>query len=128
MPIDQLVANITGTWGPAALLGIGLFLVFSGRLVAERTVEKLLAAKDSQLASQKEYYEGRIRDLTSMTAEQVTDLRHTRDTTSEALDVSVNSVAKLLTQSGELMEIARTVAPALVAAREAAERAQNEQG
>lgn len=116
-----LVESVTGTWGPAALIAVAIALFFMGKIVSERTVLKLLASKDEQLATQKSYYEGRIADIKSGHSERMDEVRKSRDTLSEALQGAIDNVTKLIAQVEELQELTRAATPVMVAQRAAAE-------
>lgn len=113
----SLVETATGTWGPAALLAVATVMFFAGKIVAKPTVDKLLKGKDEALETQKNYYEGRISDINAAHAEQVTELRHSRDTISQALQGAVDNTTKLIAQNNELQEITRTLTPVVVSQR-----------
>lgn len=109
-PLEQL----TGTWGPAALLATVIILLLTGRLVTKKT-------KDELVTAQKEYYEGRITDIKAGYEDRLTEMRSTNETMSRALSGAVDNVTKLISQVDELQELTRVATPAIVAARSAAE-------
>jgi archaellum component FlaC len=67
------------------------------------------------LLNQKEYYEGRIADLKSGHSEISTDLRTTRETTSQALQGAIHNTTRLISQVDELQELTRVATPVLIA-------------
>ena len=109
-PLEQ----VSGTWGPAALLATVVILLLTGRLVTKKT-------KDELVEAQKEYYEGRITDIKAGYEDRLTEMRNTNETMSRALSGAVDNVTKLISQVNEMQELARVATPALVAARSAAE-------
>jgi hypothetical protein len=126
------IAQLIPDWGPESLLALVVILLLWGKLLAKPTVDKIIAAKDVQidriLASRdqqmtelKLYYEGRIADIISAHTERGADLRHIAEVEARALQTSVDNVQKLIRQNDELLDLARTAAPAIVAARRAAE-------
>ena len=109
-PLEQ----VSGTWGPAALLATVIILLLTGRLVTKKT-------KDELVNAQKEYYEGRITDIKAGYEDRLTEMRTTGETMSRALSGAVDNVTKLISQVDELQELTRVATPAIVAARSAAE-------
>jgi hypothetical protein len=108
-------------WGPESLLALTTILLLWGKLLAKPTVDKIIASKDVQITELKLYYEGRIRDIESAHAERGADLRHIAEVEARALQTAVDNAQKLIRQNDELLDLARTAAPAIVAARRAAE-------
>lgn len=83
--------------------------------------DELVRVKEDEKAALKTYYEGRILDINAAHSERGADLRQVSENNARALQVSVDNVQKLLVQNDELLEIARVSAPAILAARRAAE-------
>lgn len=108
-------------WGPESLLALTTIMLLWGKLLAKPTVDRALAAKDSQISELKLYYEGRIRDIEKAHAERGADLRHIAEVEARALQTAVDNAQRLIQQNDELLNLARTAAPALLAARRAAE-------
>jgi hypothetical protein len=119
-------------WGPESLLALVVALLLWGKLIPKPTVDKTLADKDkqidrilssreTQIAELKLYYEGRIADIIAAHTERGADLRHIAEVQARALQTAVDNSQKLIKQNDELLDLARTAAPAIVAARRAAE-------
>jgi len=129
--VDNIV-QIIPDWGPESILALVVVLLLWGKLVAKPIVDRaladkdqqiarIIASKDTQISELKLYYEGRIRDIEAANAERGADLRHIAEVEARALQTSVDNVQKLVRQNDELLDLARTAAPAIVAARRAAE-------
>lgn len=127
-----LVTSITDSWGPPALIAAFIILFFTGKILSERTLTKLLDAKNAQLETQqtnhnalveaqKTYYEGRIAELNAGFTERLGEIRRTNDTISSALQGAVDNVTKLIAQVDELQELTRVATPVIVAQRAAVE-------
>lgn len=134
--LQEVVAGVAN-WGPGALLTFILLLLtwttFKGKLIPEGThnkiVDKLEAInleKDKRIAALELYYEGRITDINTAHAERGADLRHVAETNARALQTAVDNTQKLVGIVDELTEIARVTAPAILAARNAAEATNRE--
>lgn len=119
MPFD--FPTFVADWGPESLLSLVVILLLWGKLLPKPTVDRMLAGKDKQLEDQKLYYEGRIKDINSSHDERATDLRKIAEIQSITLEKAVDNSQKLIGQNDDLLELARTAAPALLAARNAAE-------
>lgn len=126
MEVGHVIDVATGSWGPAAIVALATILFFTGKIIAKPTVDKILKTKDDQLEAQKLYFEGRIHDLVRLHSEQIVDLRDTRDKLTTSLALQTSNVNQLLRQNDELQEITRTISPALLGARNAAENRDNE--
>lgn len=124
--------HVIPAWGPESLLALVVVLLLWGKLLAKPTVDRNIADKDvqiarilenrdTQIAELKLYYEGRIADIGTAHAERGADLRHVAEVNARALQTAVDNVNQLVRQNDELLDIARTAAPAILAARQAAE-------
>jgi len=129
--VDQFL-QLVPDWGPESLLALVVALLLWGKLIpkptADRTladrdkqIERIIANRDTQMTELKLYYEGRISDMEKAHAERGADLRHVAEVNARALQTAVDNVQKLIKQNDELLDLARTAAPAIVAARRAAE-------
>ena len=110
-------------WGQVsagALLALGIFFVLTGKLVWKKSQDKVFQ-------EMKEHYESRIADLKEVHSDVTSGLRATNHAQGQALSVSVDNVQKLVHQQDELLDLARTAAPALVAQRAAIEAGTNGQ-
>lgn len=114
MDSSLITDQITGTWGPAALLASVIILLLTGRLVTKKT-------KDELVKAQKDYFEGRIDDIKTSYEERLSEMRNTNATLTEALQGAVGNVTNLIGQLDEMQELTRIATPAIVAARNAAE-------
>lgn len=114
MDSSVITDQITGTWGPAALLATVIILLLTGKLVTKRT-------KDELISAQKDYFEGRISDIKASYEERLSEMRNTNSTLTTALQGAVSNVSNLISQVDELQELTRVATPAIVAARQAAE-------
>ena len=119
-------------WGPESLLALVVVLLLWGKLLPKPVMDRALADRDSQIAriisnrdtqitELKLYYEGRITDIIKAHEERGADLRHVAEVQARALQTAVDNSQKLIRQNDELLDLARTAAPAIVAARRAAE-------
>lgn len=129
--MDNL-AQFIPDWGPESLLACVIILLLWGKLLPISTFNRAVADKDVQIArilenreiqiaELKLYYEGRIADMGSAHAERGADLRKVAEVNARALQTAVDNVNQLVKQNDELLDIARTAAPAILAARLAAE-------
>lgn len=125
--MDLGLLGIIQEWGPETLLTAVVLMLMSGLLVPSRTVKKLVDAKDKTFSEMEVHYKNRMSDLKEVHIDVTGGLRHTIDVNSQALNVSVDNVRKLVDQQDELLDLARTAAPALIAQRTALESA-NGQG
>jgi len=129
--VEQFLALIPD-WGPESLLALVVVVLLWGKLLPLSVMNRALADRDSQIAriisnrdtqiaELKLYYEGRISDMEKAHVERGADLRHVAEVQARALQTAVDNSQKLIRQNDELLDLARTTAPAIVAARRAAE-------
>lgn len=108
-----MVEDFFAHWGQVsagALLALVVVFILSGKLVWKKSQDKVFQ-------DMKEHYESRIADLKEVHSDVTSGLRATNVAQGQALGVATNNVQKLVQQQDELLDLARTAAPALIAQR-----------